>query len=252
MGRVLDGYAVSETAINNGNKNYQVPTLGNPSLTFNGDTVTVGNGDGLWLLSAMENSRHGGAYTSGKPRTCAYATVGQSIDNAPDDVKGDESGSGQTSFYLWKHYDKTVLPVNNSWKLVFTGDCDMTSFGNGFRGIGVSQGTFRAYLNDYPEITRIDGGGHTVTLSQTREEPKGEAADWAAMGVGLFPVLNAGQSLVVQNLHLTGTANLSVGDRATNETPVFMADTSAPWLVPVCWQVRWSMAKPVPTSPSKM
>ena len=220
VGRVLDGYAVSETAINNGNKNYQVPTLGNPSLTFNGDTVTVGNGDGLWLLSAMENSRHGGAYTNnGKPRNSGnYDKVGQST---PGGVS-DESGSGiQTNYYLWKHYGKTELPVNNSWKLVFTGDCDMTSFGNGFRGIGVSQGTFRVYLNDYPEITGIDGGGHTVTLSQTREEPKGEAADWAAMGVGLFPVLNAGQSLVVQNLHLTGTANLSVGDRATNETPVF-------------------------------
>ena len=216
VGRVLDGYAVSETAINNGNRNYQIPTLTSPILDFTNDTVTVGNGDGLWLLSAMENSRHGGAYTRGKPRTCAYATVGQPI---PDDVKGDETGSGQTSFYLWKHYGKTALPT--SFQLVFTGNCDMTSFGNGFRGIGVSQGTFRAYLNDYPVITGIDGGGFTVTLSQTREEPNGEAADWAAMGVGLFPVLNAGQSLVVQNLHLTGTANLSVGDRATNETPVF-------------------------------
>lgn len=219
VGRVLDGYAVSETPIDNGNRNYQVPTLTSPILDFTNDTVTVGNGDGLWLLSAMENSRHGGAYTRGKPRTCAYATVGQTI---PDDVKGDETGSGQTSFYLWKHwkhYGKTALPP--SFQLVFTGDCNMTDFGNGFRGIGVSQGTFRAYLNDYPVITGIDGGGHTVTLAQTREERDGELADWAAMGVGLFPVLNAGQSLVVQNLHLTGTANLSVGDRATNETPVF-------------------------------
>ena len=218
VGRVLDGYAVSETEIDNGNRNYEVPTLDNPSLTFNDNTVTVGNGHGLWLLSAMENSRHGGAYTRGKPRTCAYTTVGQPI---PDDVKGDESGSGQPSFYLWKHYDKTTeLPT--SFQLVFIGDCDMRKFGNGFRGIGVSQGTFRAYLkNDYPEITGIDGGNNTVTLAQTREEPNGEAADWAAMGVGLFPVLNAGQNMVIQNLHLTGKANLSVGDRATNETPVF-------------------------------
>ena len=219
VGRVLDGYAVSETPIDKWNKNYQVPTLDNPSLTFNGDTVTVGNGDGLWLLSAMENSRHGGAYTNGKPRTCAYGTVGQPI---PDDVKGDETGSGQTSFYLWKHYGKTELPT--SFQLVFTGDCNMTDFGNGFRGIGVSQGTFRAYLNDYPVITGItgiDGKIFTVTLSQTREEPNGEAADWSIMGVGLFPVLNAGQNMVIQNLNLTGTANLSVGDRATNETPVF-------------------------------
>ena len=222
VGRVLDGYAVSETKIDNGNRNYQVPTLTSPSLDFTGDTVTVGNADGLWLLSAMENSRHGGAYTNnGKPRNSGnYDKVGQST---PGGVS-DESGSGiQTNYYLWKHYGKTELPVNNSWKLVFTGDCNMnmTDFGNGFRGIGVSQGTFRAYLNDYPVITGIDGGGHTVTLAQTREERDGELADWAAMGVGLFPVLNAGQSLVVQNLHLTGTATLSVGDRATNATPVF-------------------------------
>ena len=228
VGRVLDGYAVSETKIDNGNKNYQVPTLTSPILDFTDGTVTVGNGDGLWLLSAMENSHHGGAYTNnGKPRTCAYDTVGQSI---PDNVRGDESGSGQPSFYLWKHYGKTTdLPT--SFQLVFTGNCDMTSFGNGFRGIGVSQGTLRAYLNDYPEITGIDGGGHTVTLSQTREEPKGEQANWAAMGVGLFPVLNAGQNnagqnMVIQNLNLTGTANLSVGDRVNTDpskliTPVF-------------------------------
>lgn len=219
VGRVLDGYAVSETPITNTDKNYTIPTLSSPSLTLTADTVTVGNADGLWLLSAMENSRHGGAYTSGKPRTCAYDTVGQSIDNAPDDVKGDESGSGQTSFYLW-HYGKTELPVNNSWKLVFTGDCDMRELGNGFRGIGVSQGTFRAYLQDptaYPFITEINGGGCTVTLAQTRAEPNGQHVDWAAMGAGLFPVLNAGPALSVHDLTLTGSVNLTVGDTVNGE-----------------------------------
>ena len=60
VGRVLDGYAVSETPITNTDKNYTIPTLSTPSLSL-GETVTVGNADGLWLLSAMENSRHGGA-----------------------------------------------------------------------------------------------------------------------------------------------------------------------------------------------
>ena len=219
VGRVLDGYAVSETPITNTDKNYTIPTLSSPSLTLTADTVTVGNADGLWLLSAMENSRHGGAYTSGKPRTCAYDTVGQSIDNAPDDVKGDESGSGQTSFYLW-HYDKTVLPTR--FKLVFKDNCimDMTDFGNGFRGIGVSQGTFRAYLQDptaYPFITEINGGGCTVTLAQTRAEPNGQHVDWAAMGTGLFPILNAGTNLSIHDLTLSGTASLTVGDTVNGE-----------------------------------
>lgn len=220
VGRVLDGYAVTEgSSFINGNGNYTIPALSSPSLSL-GETVTVGNADGLWLLSAMENSRHGGAYTSGKPRTSGnYDKVGQST---PGGVS-DESGSGtQTNYYLWKHYDKSSLPT--TFKLEFTGNCDMTAFGNGFRGIGVSQGTFRAYLQDrdaYPLITEIDGRRYTVTLAQNRTEPDKQYVDWAAMGVGLFPVLNAGQGMVIQNLNLTGTANLSVGDRATNATPVF-------------------------------
>ena len=221
VGRVLDGYAVSETPITNTDKNYTIPTLSSPSLTLTADTVTVGNADGLWLLSAMENSRHGGAYTSGKPRNSGnYDKVGQST---PGGVS-DESGSGtQTNYYLWKHYD-IKDPMPTSFRLEFTGSCDMTAFGNGFRGIGVSQGTFRAYLQDstaYPLITEIDGGHWTVTLAQNRTEPAGQYVDWAAMGVGLFPVLNAGENMVIQNLNLTGTANLSVGDRANNITPVF-------------------------------
>ena len=220
VGRVLDGYAVSETPITNTDKNYTIPTLSSPSLTLTADTVTVGNADGLWLLSAMENSRHGGAYTSGKPRNSGnYDKVGQST---PGGVSDESGGGTQTNYYLWKHYDKSSLPT--TFKLEFTGNCDMTAFGNGFRGIGVSQGTFRAYLQDktaYPLITEIDGGHCTVTLAQNRTEPAGQYVDWSAMGVGLFPVLNAGQNMVIQNLNLTGTANLIVGDRATNATPVF-------------------------------
>ena len=220
VGRVLDGYAVSETPITNTDKNYTIPTLSSPSLTLTADTVTVGNADGLWLLSAMENSRHGGAYTSGKPRNSGnYDKVGQST---PGGVSDESGGGTQTNYYLWKHYDKSSLPT--TFKLEFTGNCDMTAFGNGFRGIGVSQGTFRAYLQNataYPLITEIDGGHCTVTLAQNRTEPTGQYVDWAAMGVGLFPVLNAGQNMVIQNLNLTGTANLSVGDRANNITPVF-------------------------------
>lgn len=219
VGRVLDGYAVSETPITNTDKNYTIPTLSSPSLTLTDDTVTVGNAHGLWLLSAMENSRHGevngnSAYVSGKPRTDAYDTVGQST---PGGVS-DESGSGQPSFYLWKHYGITrVLPT--AFKLEFIDHCNMTDFGNGFRGIGVSQGTFRYYLKEsagFPRITEVNGNGYTVTLNQTRQEPTRQYVDWAAMGVGLFPILNAGPALSVHDLTLTGTASLTVGDILTS------------------------------------
>lgn len=219
VGRVLDGYAVSETPITNTDKNYTIPTLSSPNLKLTADTVTVGNADGLWLLSAMENSRHGevngnSAYVSGKPRTDAYDTVGQST---PGGVS-DESGSGQPSFYLWKHYGiTTALPT--AFKLEFADDCNMTAFGNGFRGIGVSQGTFRYYLKEsagFPRITEVNGKGHTVTLNQTRQEPTRQYVDWAAMGAGLFPILNAGSALSIHDLTLTGTVSLTVGDILTS------------------------------------
>ena len=223
VGRVLDGYAVTEgSSFINGNRNYTIPAIPDPStpiLTLTDDTVTVGNAHGLWLLSAMENSRHGevngnGAYVSGKPRTDAYDTVGQST---PGGVS-DESGSGQPSFYLWKHYGITrVLPT--AFKLEFADDCNMTAFGNGFRGIGVSQGTFRYYLKEsfgFPRITEVDGNGYTVTLNQTRQEPTRQYVDWAAMGAGLFPILNAGSALSIHDLTLTGTVSLTVGDILTS------------------------------------
>ena len=226
VGRVLDGYAISETnKLDNSDKNYTIhtlPTLSSHSLTLTADTVTVGNADGLWLLSAMENSRHGevngnGAYVSGKPRTDAYNTIGQSTQGGVSD----ESGSGtQTSYYLWKHYGITT-PLPTAFKLEFIGDCNMTAFGNGFRGIGVSQGTFRYYLKEsagFPRITEINGNGRTVTLNQNRQEPTGQHVDWAAMGAGLFPVLNAGPALSVHNLTLTGSVNLTVGDTVNGKT----------------------------------
>lgn len=218
VGRVLDGYAVSETAIDNTNKNYTIPTLSSPSLTLSDGSVTVGNAGGLWLLSAMENSRHSGAYSNGKPRSSEdYEKVGTSM---PGGVS-DESGSGtQTNYYLWKHHG-IASPLPTSFKLVFTGSCDMSAFGNGFRGIGVSQGTFRAYLRDttaYPLITEIDGGGCTVTLAQTRAEPMKQYVDWAAMGAGLFPILNADANLSIHSLTLAGTASLTVGDILTTSS----------------------------------
>ena len=221
VGRVLDGYAVTDgNAFINGDKegngNYIIPPISDPILTIDKSTVTVGNGEGLWLLSAMENSRHGDAYSSGKPRTQDYSTVGQKI---PEAVKVDERDSGkQNSYYLWKHYN-IEFPLPPTFKLVFTGNCNMTDFGNGFRGIGVSQGTFRAYLADsnaYPFITEIDGGGSTVTLAQNRAEPAGQYVDWSAMGAGLFPVLNVSGNFSVKNLWLAGTASLTVGDTITS------------------------------------
>ena len=205
VGRVLDGYAVTEgESFINGSGNYTVPSLSSPSLTVDGTNVTVGNAEGLWLLSALENSRHGSAYSSGKGRSCTYAGIG----SAADDAKlADEAGSKP---YLNTKYG--VASLATPFSITITADCDMRSYKNGFRGIGVSQGTIRAYGNELLPLSRIDGSGCTVTLAQNRQEVSGENAVWASMGTGLFPILRCTTDLTVQNLTLAGSTGLTAGN----------------------------------------
>ncbi len=199
VGQVLDGYVLS-TDNTLTNPNYTVPAITNPGLSIQGMNVTVSDSQGLWLLSALENSRHG--YSSGKSRASGdYKSIGSSI---PQSVKDDETSSGQSSSYLCKRYSQPVVPRDKLW-LEFTGDCDMTSFGNGFRGIGTSHGSF----GDYPLVLGIQGNSHTITLAQNRNELFFPSVSWSALAVGLFPVLNAGPGLTVQNLNFAGSAQLT-------------------------------------------
>ena len=213
VGRVMDGYALSENGTLKNGSNYTIPgvTGGTNLITISGGTVNIYDDEGLWALSAMENSRHSRAYTSGKTRFSSYGSVGKAFDTADE---------GSSTPYLWQKYgvNATDFPTSPSatvLTIIFNADCNMESYGNGFRGIGVSQGTFRNYIpegNCYPMIAEINGNGCTVTLGQNRSEPSWQDTDWAAMGTGLFPVLNAGANLSVHDLTLAGTANLTVGD----------------------------------------
>lgn len=198
VGQVLDGYVLStdNTLLN---PNYTIPAITNPGLTINHANVTVSNDQGLWLLSALENSRNG--YPSGKSRAASYDGIGTTI---PQAVKDDESSSGQASSYLCKKFNQPVVPHDKLW-LTFDGDCNMTDYGNGFRGIGTSHGSF----GDYPLICGIQGNGRTITLAQDRNELFFPNVSWSALAVGLFPVLNAGPSLTVRDLNFAGSAKLT-------------------------------------------
>ena len=198
VGQVLDGYVLStdNTLLN---PNYTIPAITNPGLTINHANVTVSNDQGLWLLSALENSRNG--YPSGKSRAASYDGIGTPI---PQGVKDDESSSVQASSYLCKKFNQPVVPHDKLW-LEFKGDCDMTDYGNGFRGIGTSHGSF----GNYPLILGIQGNKHTITLAQDRKEQFFPNVSWSALAVGLFPVLNAGPSLTVRDLNFAGSAQLT-------------------------------------------
>lgn len=205
VGRVLDGYAISEnTTLENGD-NYTIPVLNvTPSLKVDETAVTVGNAEGLWLLSAMENSRHGNAYTNGKGRNGTYDTIGNA---ATDEKLTDEKNN---SSYFSKKY-KVTLPTD-PYSIKINADCDMTEFKNGFRGIGVSQGMLKNYGNEILQLTGIDGDSHTITLNQNRNEVNGENEAWASMGAGLFPILRCEGDVTVQQLTLAGRTELTAGD----------------------------------------
>lgn len=256
VGRVLDGYAVSETQkIDNGADNYPIPYLTNvsngtdtPNLTIDSDnaTIDIGNAEGLWLLSAMENSRHGDAYSKGKPRSGDYSKIGQKVGK---DELIDEQKSGsytEEQFYLWKHFGVNSAIPTNALTLNINADCDMRSFGNAFRGIGVSQGNLITATGTgtggtgtgtsgynptsaFLKITKVSGGenGHTITLAQDRKEYNDESLYWASMGTGLFPILvcqaGSGQQAgtTIENLTIAGTTKLSAGYTFTKDDKLF-------------------------------
>lgn len=232
VGRVLDGYAVSEgTDFLNGDKNYTIPGIsGAPDgshlsrETIDGkDTVIVNDDVGLWLLSAIANSGAGNAascnaYKVGKARTCDYEKVGQSSgasDRADETngtnvyLGGDESRYKTTSYLtsassnlhnLTAGAVSIALSKNKS-------NLDMTRYGNGFRGIGTSYGDNSSESGNYRliKLSSLIGNNKIVTLAQDRKEYAAEKSNWTTMGTGLFTTLCCFGTVEITNLTLSGS-----------------------------------------------
>lgn len=210
VGRVLDGYAVYDDSsvltktLDNTNKNYKIPTIsGNDHLTWADSTLTVKDAAGLWLLSAIVNSG-----STGKARSCDYDAVGTPLaggNNSPE--LNDEKRASKP--YLVEKFtsDKETfssLTSQSSIQIELEKDCDMTEYGNGFRGIGTSYGDNRL-LN----VGSLDGQNQKVILNQNRQEYTAESGKWVSRGAGLFTQLNLSGSLSVSNLTLCGQTGIT-------------------------------------------
>lgn len=210
VGRVLDGYAVYDDSsvltktLDNTNKNYKIPTIsGNDHLTWADSTLTVKDAAGLWLLSAIVNSG-----STGKARSCDYDAVGTPLaggNNSPE--LNDEKRASKP--YLVEKFtsDKATFPSltsQSSIRIELDKDCDMTGYGNGFRGIGTSYGYDRL-LN----VGSLDGRNQKVILNQNRREYTAESGKWVSRGAGLFTQLNLSGSLSVSNLTLCGQTGIT-------------------------------------------
>lgn len=244
VGRVLDGYACSEGGkLENTDKNYSIPNLTeSDKLTVTASSansescISIGSGQQLWVLSAIVNSGAGGkktntynndAYKYGRSRTGTYANVGSKVtDNSDEDTDNTYWGGmkaklgGQASYLVAKYTtDSEAAKVSETaHKVYFTVDCDMSGYGNGFRGIGTSYQDNGDANHDIKNrtlkiTTTVGDSGttnRTITLArEVKEYTSEEKTGWWTQGIGLFPVINIAGATTVQYLTISGKSCIS-------------------------------------------
>lgn len=226
--------------------------------------VTVTSAQGLWLLSAIVNSGAGamdsnGSYTDvdskfvdayqyGKPRTASYEGIGTATaddKNLTDEAywggaastAGSDTAKNRVS-YLVKNYTtgttaarlagKSSTAVNNQVSLTFTANSiDMSSYGNGFRGIGSSYGNNRHVWNNacsIPEVyrrnlliksintDRTEDTLITLNMNQNDYHTEYSSGTWRNQGAGLFVDFHFTDGCKVNHLKISGNVKLGLFD----------------------------------------
>ena len=241
VGRVLDGYVLGDgVSLENTNKNYQIPNISSGasvdshlaiSRSGNKVTATVKDAEGLWLLSAIANSGAAAmnlyeAYSFSRPRIGSYAMTGTAA-RKDDTCLGGVSLTAKTASqcYLSKYVsgDFSRLATTSGFLLTirFTADCDMTDYGNGFRGIGgsyvcINVGTPQDYTRQL-HIQTVDGKisddkRAVITLNQQRNEYVTEKNNWTVSGSGLFLAVRNATDSTFSNLILSGNTGITYFD----------------------------------------
>lgn len=227
--------------------------------------VTVTSAQGLWLLSAIVNSGAGAmdssgsytdvdnqvvdAYQSGKPRTASYEGIGTATaddKNLTDEAywggaastAGSDTAKNRVS-YLVKNYTtgtaaarlagkSTSAATNIPVMLTFETDgIDMSSYGNGFRGIGSSYGNNKhVWSHDcsIPEVYRrnlliksINADRKvdtliTLNMNQNDYHTEYSSGSWLNQGAGLFVDFHFTDGCRVNHLKISGNVKLGLFD----------------------------------------
>lgn len=227
--------------------------------------VTVTSAQGLWLLSAIVNSGAGAmnadgsytdvdklvvdAYQSGKPRTASYEGIGTAtadsanlVDEAywggAESIAGSDMAKNRVS-YLVKNYTTgnaaarlagkstsadTDIPV----MLTFATDSiDMSSYGNGFRGIGSSYGENKKVWDvncSIPKVyrrnlliksintVRTEDTVITLNMNQNDYHTEYSSGAWRNQGAGLFVDFHFTNGCEVNHLKISGNVKLGLFD----------------------------------------
>ena len=226
--------------------------------------ATVTSAQGLWLLSAIVNSGAGamdstGSYTDidnnvvdayqyGKSRTASYDGIGEAATDAiaklADEAywggiastAGSDDAKARVS-YLVKNYTtgttaarlagkSSTVDTNNQVKLIFSTDSiDMTSYGNGFRGIGSSYGENKVVKDKDCSISKvyrrnllvksINEGSTKKTniklnINQNDYHTEYSSGSWRNQGAGLFVDFHFTGECTVSNLRISGNIKLGL------------------------------------------
>ena len=273
VGRVLDGYACSEDCkLENTDKNYKIPELNKEDkLSVTAAQITISSAQQLWVLSAIVNSGAGGgagadnaikynndAYNYGRSRTGTYDNVGTSVSSDSGAEKDNTHWGGELTgqvSYLASNYAspneaaKISSALSAAHSVEFTADCDMTDYGNGFRGIGTT------YQDNKTADVKYDSGANKnklktgirnrtlwikgtvggensknpkITLARNVKEYASEGnGGWWTQGIGLFPVVNFNAATTVKNLTISGTSCISYQDDRTDKVHDYIGEASA-------------------------
>lgn len=225
--------------------------------------ATVTSAQGLWLLSAIVNSGAGamdaaGSYTDvedkvvdayqyGKPRTASYEGIGN--ETKAEEKLADETYWGGTAStagsedaknrvsYLVKNYTSgtaaahlagksTSTDTNTPVMLTFeTDSIDMSSYGNGFRGIGSSYGNNKHVWNNdcsIPEVyrrnlliqsintDRTEDTVITLNMNQNDYHTEYSTGVWRNQGAGLFVDFHFTNGCEVNHLQISGNIKLGL------------------------------------------
>ena len=247
---------------------------GGLAVTQNDDnsfSVNVTTAQGLWLLSAIVNSGAGAmgsdnkymhqyagskgavgdvdAYNLGKPRTAKYDKIGELGGDISDEKfwGGVEKTASDRVSYLVRKYtaqdDDGNFPAAKiaggnplpKITLVFSeGTIDMSTYGNGFRGIGSSfamgfktwsqnnfsmQGRFLRVANINPVNEGQTRTSTTIKLGIDRRDYCENYYNngWFAQGAGLFIGFTFTNGCTVDYLTLTGKSKLTLFDTSGSE-----------------------------------
>lgn len=241
--------------------------------------VTVISAQGLWLLSAIVNSGagamdSGGSYTDvdkvvdayqyGRPRTASYEGIGTvtGAANLTDEAywggvvsaAGSDTAKNRVS-YLVKNYTtgttaarlagkSTSAVTNIPVMLTFETDgIDMSSYGNGFRGIGSSYGNNKHVWNSdcsIPEVyrrnlliksinpDRTEDTLITLNMNQNDYHTEYSNGAWRNQGAGLFVDFHFTDKCKVSHLKISGNIKLGLFDTNTNSNLMCVTRRSNP------------------------